>query len=104
MTAKQATVAAIIQRCDLRFCDSTSRRSASPQELAAACRKVNHRAEIVPCDSLAEALQRAAGDHFLVITGSLYLIGEAMELLKLLPANTINERTLNEWTAPAIKS
>lgn len=82
----------------------SSRRSASPRELAATCRKVNPRAEIVTCASLAEALQRAGGDHFVVITGSLYLIGEAMELLKLLPANTINERSLNEWTAPAGKS
>ena len=38
--------------------------------------------------------------HFVVITGSLYLVGEALELLGLSPAGE-GERGLNEWSAPA---
>jgi len=39
-----------------------------------------------------------ADEPFVVITGSLYLVGEAMELLKLSPATVGSERGLNEWT------
>jgi dihydrofolate synthase/folylpolyglutamate synthase len=74
-----------------------SRRSASPQELAAACRAVNPGAKVEACDSLRAALDRAGADPFLVVTGSLYLIGEAMELLELSPTKVSNERNLNEW-------
>ena len=35
-------------------------------------------------------------DDFIVITGSLYLVGEALELLGLSPAGG-GERRLNEW-------
>ncbi|MDB6108658.1 MAG: FolC bifunctional protein, partial [Pedosphaera sp.] len=74
-----------------------SRRSATPQALAAACRAANPAAKIEEGDSLREALERAGEDPFLVITGSLYLIGEAMELLELSPTKISNERNLNEW-------
>jgi hypothetical protein len=43
------------------------------------------------------ALQKASAENFIVITGSLYLIGESLELLGLSPAAE-NERALNEWT------
>ncbi len=76
----------------------SSHRTAPPRELADACRTANPEAKIEACDSLAEALERAEKDRFVVITGSLYLIGEAMELLKLSPGNAVNERNLNEWT------
>jgi hypothetical protein len=33
-----------------------------------------------------------------VIAGSLYLIGEAIELLGLSPGNPDDERKLNEWS------
>ena len=56
-------------------------------ELAAACRAANPAAEIAACDSLREALEKTAGDDFVVVTGSLYLVGEALELLGLSPAN-----------------
>jgi dihydrofolate synthase/folylpolyglutamate synthase len=77
----------------------SSRRSAPPEELMPACRAANPTAEIVECDSLAEALQRARNDAFVVVTGSLYLVGEAMELLQLAPTGPVNERDLNEWSA-----
>jgi hypothetical protein len=44
-----------------------------------------------------KALQRVAHDKFVVITGSLYLIGEALELLGRVPTAK-SERELNEWS------
>lgn len=48
--------------------------------------------------SLAAALADTAQDSFVAIAGSLYLIGEAMELLQLSPVKVNNERGLNEWS------
>jgi len=80
-----------------------SERSANPQELAEACRKINPMAEIAACPSLGDALDKSAGDEFVVITGSLYLVGEALERLGLSPAGG-GERGLNEWAgaSPAL--
>lgn len=75
-----------------------SQRSLAPAELASACRTANPSAAVEVCESLAQALQLAARDPFLLITGSLYLIGEAMERLRLLPVPSSDERGLNEWT------
>ena len=74
-----------------------SERSADANELAAACRAVNPTADIAACGSLREAMEKA-DDGFAVITGSLYLVGEALELLGLSPAHG-GERALNEWAA-----
>jgi dihydrofolate synthase/folylpolyglutamate synthase len=99
-----------------------SERTADARELAAACRAANSAAKIAVCDSLREALKglhcfsvRGIGradlpvgldagqrvpssEPLIVVTGSLYLVGEALELLGLSPA-TGNERALNEWSA-----
>jgi len=74
-----------------------SERSATPQELAEACRRANPRAQVCVYASLAAALADAANIPFITIAGSLYLIGEAMELLHLSPGKTNSERGLNEW-------
>ena len=58
----------------------SSERSADADELAAACRAANPAAGIAVCGSLREALEKAAGDDFVVVTGSLYLVGEALEM------------------------
>jgi dihydrofolate synthase/folylpolyglutamate synthase len=76
----------------------SSERTANPGQLAAACRAANSSAEIFACDSLRDALGKMTNDDFAVITGSLYLVGEALELLGLFPVNTY-ERGLNEWAA-----
>jgi dihydrofolate synthase / folylpolyglutamate synthase len=76
----------------------SSERSADARELAVACRAVNPAGEIAACGSLREAREKAAGDDFVVVTGSLYLVGEALEILGLSPASG-GERGLNEWTA-----
>jgi dihydrofolate synthase / folylpolyglutamate synthase len=74
-------------------------RSATPRELAGACRRANPGAQVIECPSLGEALEETTKDGFVAIGGSLYLIGEAMELLHLSPAQVNNERRLNEWGA-----
>ena len=74
-----------------------SERAASPDELAAACRRVQPDAIVLPRPSLAEALAAARDESLLVVAGSIYLVGEATELLGLAPANTRAEHELNEW-------
>lgn len=76
-----------------------SERSADPAQLREACRRTNPEAEATVCASLADALGRAGNDPFLVVAGSLYLIGEAMELLHLTAAPASDEKVLNEWGA-----
>jgi folylpolyglutamate synthase/dihydropteroate synthase len=78
-----------------------SERTATPRELAEACRRANPGAQVVECASLSEALAATARDAFVTVGGSLYLIGEAMELLHLSPAKANNERGLNEWGGAA---
>jgi len=69
-----------------------SDRSEDPARLVAACREVNPRTVIEVCASLAEALEKTARDPFVVIAGSLYLVGEAMELLHLAAAPPNDEK------------
>ncbi len=71
-----------------------STRTVNPVELAAVCRESNRAVEAA--DSLNEALRRTQNDRFILVTGSLYLLGEALELLGLLPSDGA-ERRLNEW-------
>jgi hypothetical protein len=40
-------------------------------------------------------------DAFVVISGSLYLVGEAMELLQLAAAPAADEKLLNAWAVRA---
>jgi len=75
-----------------------SERTAEPHGLAEACRRSNPRAEVTECASLREALAETTSAGFLAIAGSLYLIGEAMEVLHLSAAKTAEERSLNEWS------
>ena len=75
-----------------------SQRTLAPESLQPACRSANPQAAVEVCDSLAEALRRSANEPFLLITGSLYLVGEAMEQLRLAPTPPHDERGLNEWS------
>jgi dihydrofolate synthase / folylpolyglutamate synthase len=77
-----------------------SERTALPSDLQRACLEIARGTEIAPCPSLAEALNRADQDPFVLVTGSLHFVGEAMELLDLLPSAAA-ERGLNEWDAAA---
>jgi dihydrofolate synthase/folylpolyglutamate synthase len=75
-----------------------SDRTAQPAELLTACLAIEPATEVVACSSLAEALRLAESEPFVVVTGSLHFVGEAMEELGLLPASK-GERALNEWDA-----
>ncbi len=76
----------------------SSERTAAPEELERAIRHKNASAKIVALNSLAQALEATAQDPFVVIAGSLYLVGEALELLHGSKIIAPNERGLNEWT------
>ena len=74
----------------------SSQRTANPDELTKACRVANPSANVSVCHSLSEALQKVTAKDFVIITGSLYLIGEALELLGR-ASSAKSERELNEW-------
>ena len=74
-----------------------SGRTADARELAAAFRSANPTAEIHTCKNFTDALNAGKDEPFIVVTGSLYLVGEALECLGRFPAES-GERGLNEWT------
>jgi dihydrofolate synthase/folylpolyglutamate synthase len=74
-----------------------SQRTACPNELAEVCREKNPAVKVFAEASLVEALKKAGNEKFVIITGSLYLIGEALEQLGVLKVDK-NERGLNEWS------
>jgi dihydrofolate synthase/folylpolyglutamate synthase len=76
-----------------------SERSADPASLLECCRAVCPDTPATATDSLAAALEETGAEPFVVIAGSLHLIGEAMELLGL--AQGRSERSLNEYGAGA---
>jgi dihydrofolate synthase/folylpolyglutamate synthase len=73
-----------------------SNRTATAAELATVCRQ-DQPLITVECASLSEALKRTTDDPLVLVTGSLYLVGEALELLGLGPVGGGSERGLNEW-------
>jgi len=94
-----AGICAVLAPLATRICATAaaSGRALEAAELARHCRAANPQAEVVVCHKLAEALARSESDPFVVVTGSLYLVGEALEQLGLLPADVTGERGLNEW-------
>ncbi len=78
-----------------------SNRSAPPEELFGACAEGHPGARVTVCHSLAEALRVTEAEPFRLITGSLYLVGEALDLLGG-STNGTAERGLNEWGTAAV--
>ena len=76
-----------------------STRTVPPADLKAACLASGVTRPIRVTSSLAEALRGCVADPFVLVAGSLYLIGEALELLGEGTA-AATERALNEWTPP----
>ena len=72
----------------------SSERALSPCQIAEKCRQ--HCAQVIEAKSLEEGLEKVKDDPFVVVTGSFYLVGEALEALGLTDA--VGERGLNEWT------
>jgi dihydrofolate synthase/folylpolyglutamate synthase len=81
---------------EIFLCPVESERTAPPDLLLKFCAAANPTARLHCCDSLAEALDQI--NAFTVLTGSLYFVGQALELLRAHPARS-GERGLNEWTA-----
>ena len=50
--------------------------------------------------SLGEALAACENSPLVVIAGSFYLAGEALEFLEIAPVPSLPERSLNEWGKP----
>lgn len=75
-----------------------SRRTCSTAELAAVCRQSNPSISITEYSHLRAALRAVRRDPLVVIAGSIYLAGEALQVLGLLPALNADDRRLNEWT------
>ena len=71
-----------------------SERTVPPSRLAEECHR--YYSQVLEAQSLREGLEMVKDDPFVVITGSIYLVGEALEVLGL--ADAIGERGLNEWT------
>ena len=79
--------------------DHSVRRPGDALDLAAAFKVASPHLETVAEPNLTGALNACKNAPFVLITGSLYLVGEALERLGLSPANP-GERALNEWSAP----
>jgi len=75
-----------------------SARTADANEPAKIFRETNPAAEVFVCKNFTEAIGASKDEAFVVVTGSLYLVGEALETLGL-SASDGNERGLNEWSA-----
>jgi len=87
-------VEVIAPRADRIVCiPISSERTLSPAQLAEECHR--HCSQVTEAGSLLEGLETVRDDPFLILTGSIYLIGEAMEQLGL--ADAVGERGLNEW-------
>jgi dihydrofolate synthase/folylpolyglutamate synthase len=71
-------------------------RTARPEKIVSVFRAAQPDAAVSVAPSIAEALALTRRDEIVVVTGSLYLIGEVMELLGL--GHAAHERALNEWT------
>jgi dihydrofolate synthase/folylpolyglutamate synthase len=72
-----------------------SDRTASVSAAAQCCSRVNASASVIEMPTLKEALAASSQSDFTVVTGSLYLVGEALE--NLTGPESQNERGLNEW-------
>jgi dihydrofolate synthase/folylpolyglutamate synthase len=77
-----------------------SERAATAEELRQACVPDDPACPVTCHPTLADALQAARQENLVVICGSLYLVGEAMERLHIQPAPPNgHERALNEYHA-----
>ncbi len=77
----------------------SSTRTIPPEDLKAACLASGVTRPVRVTQSITEALRGCTADPFVVVTGSLYLVGEALEVLDE-GAGTASERHLNEWSPP----
>ncbi len=74
----------------------SSERTVDPEELRRACLASGIARPARAVASVADALRAVAADPFVLVTGSLYLVGEVLEQLGGMPIGA-DERGLNEW-------
>lgn len=74
-----------------------SERSADPLKIKEKWLEVSPDSNVVICENLKSAIELSVGFATTLITGSLYLIGEAIELLGISTACSRYDRALNEW-------
>jgi len=74
-----------------------SERTAAPAALAGACHQANPAALVSVSPSCADALAQVAHEEFVVVTGSLYLVGEALALFYPPETPAVDESVLNNW-------
>ncbi len=82
----------------LMFTPIKTARTLMPEDVVPFCQKHFPAWPIRAHASVADALKAAADEPFVVVTGSLYLVGETLEALGLSPSPSAPERTLNEWS------
>jgi dihydrofolate synthase/folylpolyglutamate synthase len=77
----------------------SSERSLDPEALRSASAATCPNTSLTVCTTLADALGNTQRDSLVLLAGSLYLVGEALERLGLVPTSSEDERALNEWSA-----
>lgn len=75
----------------------SSPRTVTPAELREAFQSSGVARAVKLCETVDDALKSIASDPFVLVTGSLYFVGEVMERLGIEAAAVGDERTLNEW-------
>ena len=78
-----------------------SERSAEPSTFKSICQTANPKAKTHVVSCLRQALEQCEKEHFVIITGSFYLVGEALEQLGIAPQAIKSERLLNDWGTPS---
>jgi len=73
---------------------TSSAKTVSPERIAEVCGEF---CESETAASAMEGLARLATESLVVVTGSIYLVGDAMERLNVSPHPETDERNLNEW-------
>ena len=86
------------------FSPVDSGNSAEPGEFEAPCRASNPAAAVEVAESLRQALELCAAQPFVVVTGSFYLVGQAMQQIGLAPAPLQAELRLNDWGTAKLSS
>jgi dihydrofolate synthase/folylpolyglutamate synthase len=81
----------------------SSNRSANPEFIKNEWLKVNPSANINICKDLKSALDLTENYPVTLITGSLYLVGEALEVLGVSTSPSPIEKKLNEWQMTPVK-
>ena len=74
-----------------------SERALPANELAQLCRQANSAAVVEEAQSVDEALALIKNEPFVLLTGSLYFVGEALEVLGVLRTEGADEKALNDW-------